>query len=1060
MAKQLQMTLLGNPNITLDGQPVTGFISRKAPALLYYLAVTGQPYSRDKLANLLWGEKPDVRARSNLRDVLADLRRRLPSPLSADRQTVAFNRAINYVLDVETFVTHILNAQVMGTTDLTAVTAQQLNEAMTLYRGEFLAGFHVPGEDAFEEWSAKERERLRQLALQALGRLVPYHVRHGEYDLGIAAARRLLAIDPWCEATHRQLMQLYAWSKQRSAALVQYETCRQVLAAELDVKPAVITTTLYEQIRDGLLVEPPVDDSAHDLVPMPSRQHNLPSQLTFFVGREAELSQTASLLKDTNCRLLTLAGPGGVGKTALALQAARQVLSEGWSENRFPQGVYFLPLAAVETAHTQAANALALTIAAALQLSFSGTEPAPEQLLDYVRQKDMLLILDNFEHLLTAVPFLVNLLEQAPRLKIMVTSRVRLNAPGEQLLELDGLPFPKSAKDLSKPDLWPNYDAIQLFRQCARNMQLDFTLTTTKVAAVIHICRLVEGLPLGIELAAGWTRVLSCQEIAQEIEKSLGFLHSSARHEPQRHQSLNAVFEQSWRLLSDAERRALRQLSVFRGSFTHEAAAQVAGATPLLLFSLVDNSLARRAILPDDNRLAARLELPEVARQFAAAKLAETQDDEKSEQAATKKRHGHYYLTFLQERRADLHGERQQSALIEIGTEIDNIRAAWRWAVGEGDASVIGLAMESLFHFYDIRSWFQEGEEAFSRAVSRLAELQMEDTAEEVKVFWGMALARQGWFTFQLGRQVEAKILLEESLTMLRPLGAPGAMTFSLNYLAAATYYLGDYEDAQRLCREGLTVSQVNGDCFGEAIAKNILSQILYLLGQYTEAKQYGLESLSIGRKIGNRWHEAFSLTNLGAVAYASGTYREAQSLFQKSLTIREAIGDKRGTAICFSFLADTAQAQEEYKEAQQLYQSSLAIFEGIGNRSGMTDSLTKLGHLAVVRSEMVLARAHFRKALQLSHRIQALPKILDVIGGFASLLVETNPERAFFLAVIVQEHQATTTDSKIRASQLINNMVGQDYVKVLKSVQTQVLTVTVDTVVNELLEIPGQSLR
>ena len=1058
MTAKLEMKLLGNPRAALDGEPVTGFVSRKAEALFYYLAATGQPHSRAALAGLLWRDEPDSRARRNLRDVLANLRPLLPRHIIATRQNIRFNQSARHTIDVVAFNELFLNVKTTDPLASTSQAVESLDKAVSLYAGEFMAGFFVGDAPSLESWKTSERDRLHELMAWALRRLADYYVRAAAYESGIDQLSRLLALDPWREAAHFQLMIAYSLNGQRGAALRQYELCRRALQTELAVEPAPETEQLYQQIRDGKPVNRPVSHITPDLLlkpaSAPAAHHNIPHKSRPFIGRETELAQIANLLTGPNCRLLTLTGPGGIGKTQLALQAARQMgpMETEAKTNLFPHGIYFLPLAALTiTDANKAPESLALTIIEALQLSFSSAEFPQEQLVAYFLQKDMLLILDNFEHLTTAVPLLVKILARAPKLKIMATSRVHLNMRDEQILELAGLPFPTADQEAAQPSHQKTYSAIQLFEQNAQLVQLDFAIAPADMPAVIRICQLIEGLPLGIELAASWTRLLSCPEIAHEIEASLRFLQSAAQDRPQRHQSLQAVFEHSWTLLGDADKQALSQLSIFRGGFTRKAAAHIAHTTPARLLSLLDNSLIRQVRTRTNTGLPARLELPEVVRQFAAEKLAETHTDQ-SDHEELNGRHCHYYLTLLGERLDDLRGERQQAALTEIGREIENVRRAWQWAISRQDSAAIGSAIASLFHFYDMQSWFQEGQKAFAAAAACLAEVYARENMRETAVFWGIALARQGWFTFQLGQQLAAKTLLEESLTILESLGAAAEMAFPLNYLAAATYYLGDYTEAQRLCQVGLSLCQDNGDEYGAAIAQNILSQIYYLLGRHQQARQYGEASLALGRKLGNRWHIAFSLTNLGTAVLGSGRYQAAAAFFAESLTIREAIGDKRGRAICLSHLGDTAQLAGNHDKAKQLFQSSLALFEAIGNQSGTADSLTKLGYIALAQAAPASGYNLFLKALPIAHRIRALPKLLDIIVGVAFARVETNPQQAAAIAAIVQDHPSATEKSRDWAVQLAETAARQFASGDGEIDATKAIRIELDTVIADLL--------
>ena len=493
--------------------------------------------------------------------------------------------------------------------------------------------------------------------------------------------------------------------------------------------------------------------------------------------------------------------------------------------------------------------------------------------------------------------------------------------------------------------------------QSAQALQPDFALSAETAPAVARICQLVEGLPLGIELAAAWIRVLSCDEIAQEIGRNLDFLSSAMHDLPARQHSLRAVFDYSWNLLSAPEQQALRQLAVFRGSFTREAAAAVVElrveneefrtrrtAAAFSILRVLNSQLCSRRWSINRSSVAsstagvARYEILELLRQYLAEHLARA-----GEADAAAMRHAAYYCAWMGARTADLRGKEQAAALAAIGGEIEQIRAAWRCAVANADSAALGRAADSLFHFYDMRSWFHEGAEAFGAASQALA--AQPDAADQL--VYGKLLARLGWFTFYLGRQAEAKALLEQSLAILRRLDARAELVFTLNYLGAVCSYLGDYAQTRALCRESLAIAEALGDRYGRAIACNILGQTAYEGGDYTEAQAWSQRSFALEQQIGNGWSMAFSLTNLGKVAYALGEYAEARWFFEQSLQTRAGLGDTRGVAICYNRLGDAAMALGSPAEAGQRYAQSLELVREIGNQWGMAESLINLGQLA-----------------------------------------------------------------------------------------------------------------
>jgi DNA-binding SARP family transcriptional activator/predicted ATPase len=659
MPDVLTLRLLGKPQVTLAGKTVTGFISAKAQALLFYLAVTARPHTRESLAGMLWGDVPETQASKNLRNALSNLRSLVGPYLLITREEVTFNRDSPYWLDVEIFLSALSG-------DLSKKDLGTLHSAVELYPGDFLEGYYVGDALAMEEWILARRSLLHGLMVQALHTLVVRHLEREEHAGGIAYANRLLAIEPWREETHRHLMLLLARSRQRSAALAQYETCHRILAGELGTEPMPETTALYQRIKAAGIPPP----------------HNLPPQPTPIVGREAELAEIASYFNNPQAQLLTLVGPGGIGKTRLALQAAaRCVEPEANVEPRFSDGVYFLPLASALADSFQ--QSLLAALGDVLKLNLQGPVHPQAQLLNYMRDRDMLLVLDNFDQLVGEARQLGDILRLAPRVKLLVTSRVRLNLQEEWLLEVKGLEYPTRMDVLA--DTAVGCSAVRLFVQHARRVQAGFAMTDAETPEVIRICQLVEGVPLGIELAASWLRVLSCREVAAETEKSVDFLTTSLQNVPERHRSVRAVFDYSWNLLSPAEQAAFRQLSVFRGGFRREAAAQVVGVSLPLLAGLMDKSLLRHSA-------AGRYEIHDLLRQYAEEKL----KADPTEYAHLHDAHCHHYAELMSQHQAELKGEDLPAALTELDADRENVRAAWNWAVSQRRIEEMNLFMECL----------------------------------------------------------------------------------------------------------------------------------------------------------------------------------------------------------------------------------------------------------------------------------------------------------------------------------------------------------------------------
>ena len=419
----------------------------------------------------------------------------------------------------------------------------------------------------------------------------------------------------------------------------------------------------------------------------------LPTHLTSFVGRDKEITEITDLLAAPGCRLLTLVGPGGIGKTRLAVEAAVRM------EQTFPDGIVFIALQPVPDV-----EGLAAAVATTLGLPLTGQQELRAHIYEYLRARRLLLILDNFEHLVDGSDLVTGMLQAASQVRCLVTSREALNLQEEWLYPLDGLDVPTEPFAASLAST----GAVQLFVERAQRVNRAFGLPAEQ-DAVARICRLVEGMPLAIELAATWTKTLSCAVIADEIAQNIALLTTSLRNIPERHRSVRAAFDQSWTRLMDVERAVFTRLALFRGSFTLDAAIQVGGASPPILATLVDTSFVRRT---SDGRY----HLHELLRQYAEERLREAPEAF----ARTMEAHQRYYIRFLSERLQGSIGAGQAEVTREVAAEIDNIRAAWRQAAAQGDVEAIQQAVQTLSVFVFARGLYQDGVTACELAIQSL----------------------------------------------------------------------------------------------------------------------------------------------------------------------------------------------------------------------------------------------------------------------------------------------------------------------------------------------------
>lgn len=953
----LRLRFLGPPEVTLNGGPVD-FDTRKATALLAYLAVTGRTHRREALAALLYPDYDQERAYANLRRTLWSLHTALGKAwLEADRETIGLVDDADVWSDVEAFRRRLAECRTHGHSEreVCSECLRPLAQAAALYRDDFLAGFTLPDSVAFDEWQFFEMESLRQELASALGRLVSGHRAAGDMAQAIAYARRWLALDPLHEPAHRQLMQLYAQEGRRAAALRQYETCVRTLDEELGVEPEAETVQLYEAIEEGALPPLPVSfaATAEDLAETTRTPiRNLPAQPAPFVGRVDELAKIDGLLGDPACRLLTLVGPGGVGKTSLALRATEQ------AADAFSDGVCFVSLAPVESSRF-----LVPTIADELDFSFfqrAGAEPR-QQLLDYLREKELLLILDNFEHLIEGAGFLVELLAEAPRVKLLVTSRERLHLRDEFVFDVEGMRFPRESDE--PVETLASYSAVRLFLERAERADAGFAPTEGDWAAIADICQLLEGLPLGIELAATWVRMLSCPEIAGEIEEGLDFLSTTLRDVPERHRSLRAVVDRSWQLLSERERSTLAQLAVFRGGFQREAAAAVVGADLSLLAALADKSLIQ-------HNASGRYGIHEAVRRYAAERLRHVDEPD---EAVVRDRHSRFYTTFVARRTDDLHGPRQVDVLAEVGRELENVRAAWGWAVARRHMEQIRRAAKGLAFFFGVRSLYHEGEAAFREAAAALDSARDSGARDEVDRTLGLVLIYQGYFAHRLYREEESQAVLQRSLDVLQPLGR-GEELATADITAVQVGLIEGVAEAEQRCRRSLEIFRSLGNVWGIGTALQVLSAVAHLRGDVAAAKRHLEEAVAFLAEAGDRWSVGSALFYLGSLTqHQAGGRAEAKQIYEECLRIGRELSDCWAMAISLDYIGYLAREMGAYEEAERLHEESLDVSREIGDRLGVAGSLDNLGLVARDVGDMTEAEACFREGLGLRRQVGKL---------------------------------------------------------------------------------------
>lgn len=1055
-ADKLHLRLMGTPQILLAGEEIV-LRERKAIALLAYLVLEQGVQSRDTLAALFWPEYDQKRARANLRYLLWRMRQSVGEAwLRTDGDQVALNSVGRIHVDVAEFRRHVTawRAHTHQAGEYCAACTDSLKAATQLNRGDFLQGFTLEDSAQFDDWQFFQAEGLRRELAAVIEALVEQEIARQGYEEAIDYARRWLAMDPLHEPASRALMKLYAWSGQLEAAIRQFHHCAQSLQEEIGVEPDEETQQLYAQIRNRRfpLGLPHKGKNVPSPEPMPreaATPGNLPSAPATFVGRQSQLEQISQRLADASVQLLTIVGPGGIGKTALALQAGRL------AQSNFPDGVWFVSLAGLSSSAQ-----VALTLFGVLQVPADSGSPAHQQLFAHLRHKQKLLILDNFEDVLSAAEFVAELLHKCPKVKLIVTSRERLNLRNEWLLILGSLTYPDSPANAGKDAAsWAHYSALRFFEICAQRTQPAFSLDRTSLSPVIRICQLVDGMPLALEMAAAWTRVLPVAEIPIEIERSLAFLAASARDVVERHRSIHAVFDYSWERLTDRERSVLRQLSVFRNGFTREGVAAVAGATLLDLSALLDKSW-----LQLDNR--SRYQMHALAQKYAQEKLqteravlpSETIDD-------LLRRHCQFYASLT----ASISEFTDVRSAILLA-EVENVKLAWQTALHQRDWQALGQLIhpiKTLVYSSINPDINQQLEQAITGIDEELSPSPREAKADrdrlevvlatlltvgsfahihlgnagksiqwalrsrdllrdhryrnrELDLLYAGVLSRLGFAFYYIGQYDEAEQVYIEALAEHKRLHDETQITEVATSLALLYDRIGDYDSAEASLQSVLSSAQQAS--IWHLVAQATLGRVWMNQGRYREARQI-LEDNLVRATYRLQGH---ILISLGSIARREGRPGEALEFLQRGLAIADEIGDRPSRSDLLAELGFTQLQLGEVPLAQQLFNQSLAVAQEIGRLRTVTLALTGLGQAALMQRQRQRAQHTLGRALAVATQVHAPPELLTILATLAELhITEGRRESAIALLQLVCRHPATNYEIRSRAQSRLQDLTS-----------------------------------
>ncbi len=892
--------------------------TRKIESLLAYLVLHPEEHAREKLAALFWGDSTDTQARDSLRTALKNLRKQFGADLLlADRDTIQLNPTFPLWVDAKEFQ-QIADSKWQMANDTSDISHRRQSSAIataiSYYRGDLLSDF-------YDDWILPEREHYRTLYLETLFQLTQEFRAHGDYPSAIEHARKILTADPTHERAHQQLMSLYLATGDRTAALKQYEECVRVLRQELDIEPSPETTALYQEIK--------AKQSSTKSAP---RLTNVPIPLTSFIGRQKEIEQINEIL--THHRLVTLTGAGGSGKTRLAIKVATTQL------DAYPDGVWWVELAAL--------NDPALVpsaIAQVLNVREVPNQPMRETLAHHLRTKQLLLALDNCEHLITACAELAEfLLTSCPHLKILATSREPLAIPGEHIYQVPTLDLPQSLEMPVHQVL--NHEATLLFVERANAAKANFTLDEANTRAIAQICQRLDGIPLAIELAAARVQILSPTEIAARLDDRFSLLTHGSRTALPRHQTLRATIDWSYNLLTEPERILFRRLSVFAGGFTLEAVSAICAGADIdaasvldALSHLVDKSL----VIVDRQAVESRYRLLETLREYAHEKLGEAHEAE-----IISDRHLEFFANLAEEAEHHLFSAGQPLWFERLEIDRDNLRAAIDWSLAS-EHSTSGLRLMAALWFF----WFSRG--PLGEAHDRLKLGLEQPSATARTAIRARALNAIGILNSGEINQSDLRPRLEEALAIGRELDDKTIIAASLRNLGLSAHLEGDYANARVFLEESLAVGREFNPSEGPRNSQTLLflGDVFLNQGDSERAKLLYEESIVILREIKDKNFLAYALRRLGQLAVDQQDLAHALDLCKQSLALNLEIRDLRGVIACLAAIAEIFLLQEQFPPAAQLLGATSILINTVGLQLLRIDEVRYERNLARLREQL-----------------------------------------------------------------------------------------------------------
>ncbi len=977
----LSISLLGGLQVKLDDQPVDEFEYNKVRGLLAFLAVeNGKPHHREVIADFFWPERPAQSARNSLRQALSILRnitgdRDSDIPFfTVTRDFIQFNAKSNHFLDVTTFLDsiHVCRESLKRGEKPGTFCIHWLNQAIRLYKGDFLNQFMLTDSEQFENWKILKRNEYKRYILEALEIIAAFYEDQGDFHETIRTAQKQLDLDPMREESHRRLMRMHYILGSRSEIISQYEQCRRILIKDLGVEPEEETKILYEKL---MRIDSAVPENQEKTAAAPDMAETLysgslfsvfgNSDLQSFTGRESELRNLSELLRSGENRLISITGKSGTGKTSLMQKAAAENLS------LFPDGIYYLDFSRYPNYEKPS-----VVIREGTGLPPGNSPDTDSYLINFIKKKKLLYLFDDPWDSAATGQLAERIIQRAPGVKIITAgvAKSRFFPVGAEI-KLEGLRYPDGN---DSPDAAESFPSVIFFTKCARRFLPDFHLNEQIKKEAAGICNLLKGEPLAIELAASWLRMLSPADIRRELKDFLD--RNPARSE------LWAAREFTWSLLTEQEMAVFRRLSVFQGSFSREAAERVCDVRLPLL-----SSLAGRSLLRID--FSGRYTINEVIRK--SVQLPPSENEE------LRLRHSEYYLSFLGAAEDELYGPGQKNITDTIKEEIINIRQAWGFALKRNDLSGIERSFRAFALYLDLTGSYEEGNYWFSETggIRKNEAPESGDDAVLRDRIFGQIRAVHGWFLIRLGKTEEARRQIQQSFQTLEQIRTMPSSGWAWPLFIQGFWFLrtNRLKEAELSFEKSLSQYMRSSNLWCSGMVQLYLGITAVKSGDAARAAQFFKEGLRTASETGEKRLTAMILQNSARLSVKKEEYSKAELLLKECIELLEEAGDGTGIACCLMSLSSIYLKRRDISGAKKLLNKSIDIYKEYHDLSGLTQSVNLMAKLEAESGSAADAFRHYRKGLELARDIQSVSQSIEAMHGIALLTdLEGDSETAY----------------------------------------------------------------